>query len=276
MACVAHATWLYVKVPSLGLAQCFVYEFLHDGTAHSAGKPLGQTAMDEGNLEPFDAVVKNVDAQRDAFYLESAGTHTFCDDAGEELLLVLVEILAYAFHQNDVAEELCSEVAIALHGLLDHVKVSVDEFNQLVFWFHVVLGYLIHAFGKTVHFALNDGLIDFFLAFEIGVECAPPLARGSGDFIHCGVFESVFSKKQAGYIHYFVACLRCCHICCKGSILAPNYKENQEKNAQKSIFVLKLEGKMNKSVFFLSKSLSVRNKVYTFATANEIAGWSSW
>ena len=84
--------------------------------------------------------------------------------------------------------------------------------------------------GKFFQLRLHYRHIDFFLAFEIGVECAPPLARGSGDFIHCGVFESVFSKKQAGYIHYFVACLRCCHICCKGSILAPNYKRNQEKN----------------------------------------------
>ena len=68
--CVWLGLQIVVDVLSVGLGQRLVNQFLHDATAHAAGQPLRQSAVDEGYLQSLYAEVQYVGAQWDAVYFE--------------------------------------------------------------------------------------------------------------------------------------------------------------------------------------------------------------
>ena len=64
--CVWLGLQIVVDVLSVGLGQRLVNQFLHDATAHAAGQPLRQSAVDEGYLQSLYAEVQYVGTQWDA------------------------------------------------------------------------------------------------------------------------------------------------------------------------------------------------------------------
>ena len=147
-------------------AQCLMNEFLHDSATHSLRHSIGQTPINIRYLESFNAVVHDIRAERDAIYLETPLLNAFRHDGSKKPLFVFVEVFADFFHHNDVAEELGSEVSVALNGFLDHVEVSVDDLDEFIFRLHRLGRHISHLLVDALKFSLDDRPVNLLLTLE--------------------------------------------------------------------------------------------------------------
>ena len=176
-------------------------EFLYDASAYALGHSVGQTPIDVRYFQAFDAIVQDAGAERNALYLESSLPYAFCHDGGEESLFVAVEVLAHFLYHDDIAEELCSEIAVALYGFFYHVEVCVDNFDEFVFGLHLLHGHLVNSLVDTLYFSFDDSPVNFLFVLEIGIERTPTFARSLGNVVHCGVLQSVLGEQLACHVH---------------------------------------------------------------------------
>ena len=137
---------------------------------------MTQTATDIWHFQSLDAIVGDVGYEFHVVDVELSFALAVGIHLAEEFYLILVEMLPHLLHHPDVAKEGGSQITVSHHGFLYHAQMGVYQFDDLVLRPDIPRRHLVKLVRQALQLSLYHGIIDVFLAAEIGIQRAAPLA----------------------------------------------------------------------------------------------------
>lgn len=114
------------------LAQRAIHHLGNKGLACLGRHAVAETAADIRHFEALDTIVSYVGHQLNIVNVELAVELSVGINLAEQLYLVLVKVFSYLLNHPYISEKGRAKIAVAHHGLLNHVQMGVNKLDNLV------------------------------------------------------------------------------------------------------------------------------------------------